>query len=390
VSHGHRIAGNRVSLRVCLLANALDYPDGGGHLWVYLNWALGLRSLGCEVTWLECERRNGLRRQDDIACRIAALKSRLAPYGLADRVAVHPANGSAISREMVGDCLDLDAADDADLLLNLQYFAPPQVVDRFRRSALLDIDPGLLQLWASQGLISLARHDVYFTIGETVGRPGARFPDLGKSWLYSPPCVSLDWWHPAPRVEEAPFTTLSHWWADEWVQDGAEVYDNTKRAGFLPFLGLPGLTAQPLELALNFAPHEDAERTMLREHGWRIRESAEVSSTPGDYQRYIQQSGGEFSCAKPSCVRLQNAWISDRTLCYLASGKPAVVQHTGPSSFLPDDEGLFRFRDLPDAARALDKVASDLERQGSLARALAEEYFDARKVVGSLLERALN
>ena len=114
-----------------------------------------------------------------------------------------------------------------------------------------------------------------------------------------------------------------------------------------------------------------------------------VASTPWDYQRYIQDSRGEFSCVKPACVRLQNAWVSDRTLCYLASAKPAVVQHTGPSRFLPDAAGMFRFRDLLEAARCLEQVAADYERQCRLARALAEEYFDARKVVGRVLERAL-
>src|SRR5256885_12568838 len=90
--------------------------------------------------------------------------------------------------------------------------------------------------------------------------------------------------------------------------------------------------------------------------GWRIRHSGEVAGTPEAYQAYIQKSRGEFSCAKRSCRKFQNAWVSDRTLCYLASGKPAVVQHTGPSSFLPDGEGLFRFSTPKDAARAFDAI----------------------------------
>ncbi|HET6313463.1 MAG TPA: hypothetical protein VFH60_06480, partial [Chloroflexia bacterium] len=163
---------------------------------------------------------------------------------------------------------------------------------------------------------------------------------------------------------------------------------NDKRDGFLPFLGLPCRTAQPLELAL-YLEGDQTERRALEARGWRVRESVEVAATPCDYQGYIQASRGEFSCVKPSCVRMQNAWISDRTLCYLASGKPAVVQHTGTSRFLPDAAGLFRFSDLGEAARCLDAVASDYERHGRLARALAEEHFDARKVVGSVLERAL-
>jgi hypothetical protein len=377
-----------VSVKVCLSANALDYPTGGGHLWVALNWALGLRSLGCDVVWLE--RAQQLPEPAlPLAARLAALRARLAPYGLADRVAVWSAAGITLPAELQQSCIDLDTATEADLLLNLQYFTPSTVVDRFRRSALIDIDPGLLQLWVGNGLIQLARHDSWFTIGETVGRPGACFPDVGLRWEYAPPCVSLDWWPQRAAARDAPFTTLSHWWAGEWLEDAGEVYDNTKRAGFLPFLDLPQHTTQPLELALYLEPHEDPERAMLRAHGWRVRESAEVSATPWDYQHYVQTSRGEFSCAKPSCLRLQNAWISDRTICYLASGKPAVVQHTGASRFLPDAEGLFRFRDLCGAARALDAIASDYERQSASARALAEEYFDARKVVSSVLERAL-
>ena len=114
-----------------------------------------------------------------------------------------------------------------------------------------------------------------------------------------------------------------------------------------------------------------------------------MSSTPWDYQRYLQGSRGEFSCAKPSTVRMQNAWVSDRTLCYLASGKPAVVQHTGPSRLVPDAAGLFRFHTPDEAARHLDTAAADYERHSRLARALAEEYFDARRVTASVLERAL-
>jgi hypothetical protein len=90
-----------------------------------------------------------------------------------------------------------------------------------------------------------------------------------------------------------------------------------------------------------------------------------------------------------SCVRLQNAWISDRTLCYLASGKPAVVQRTGPSRFLPEAAGLFRFRDSAEAIQCLNAASADYERQCGLARALAGEYFDASAVVEHLLERAL-
>ena len=140
----------------------------------------------------------------------------------------------------------------------------------------------------------------------------------------------------------------------QWVEDAGGYYRNDKRSGFEPFLDLPRHTAQPLELALCLADDEGDDRRVLQERGWRVRHAYSVTSTPWDYQGYIQASQGEFSCVKPSCVRLANAWVSDRTLCYLASGKPAVVQHTGPSRFLPDAEGLFRFRDVGEAARCLE------------------------------------
>jgi hypothetical protein len=373
-------------MKVCLVANTLTYPEGGGHLWVYLNWALGLRSLGCEVVWLEAA--DPHLPEAERCSLLAGLKDRLTTFGLGENVALCSSSGQALTQLGKPEWLDVDEAAEADLLLNLAYDIPARVVRRFRRSVLLDIDPGLTQIWASQGAVPLAPHDLYFTIGETVGTPAARFPDLGLSWRHTPPVVALDWWPVSPASADAPFTTVSHW-GDAWVEDETGSYSNTKRDGFLPFLDLPRHTRQPLELALCLGDDETERQTWVT-HGWRVREAHTVASTPGDYQRYVQHSRGEFSCVKPSCIRLQNAWISDRTICYLASGKPAVVQHTGPSCVLPEAAGLFRFHDLPEAARHLDTVAADYERQCRLARALAEEHFDARKEVKKLLERALS
>lgn len=387
VESEYRLKEPSVPTTVCLLANTLYYLEGGGHMWVYLNWALGLRALGCRVVWLE--EADPDDPAHEVLARVVALKCRLEPYGLADSVTLCSSSDEPLRPGATEGCLDLEAAAEADLMLNLAYSIPPELVGRLRRTAFVDIDPGLLQVWMSKGLMKIPQHDVYFTIGETVGQPRARFPDAGLKWHYAPPCVALDWWPTRRAAEDVPFTTVTHWNMDEWEEDAAGLYSNDKRTGFLPFLDLPWRTTQPLELAILLGTWDQGEQAMLQERGWRIRDSWTVASTPWDYQRYIQGSRGEFSCVKPSCVRLQNAWISDRTICYLASGKPALVQHTGPSRFLPDSAGLFRFRDVEEAACLLEKVAGDYERQCDLARALAEEYFDARKVVGSVLERAL-
>lgn len=374
-----------MSTTVCLLANTLYYPEGGGHMWAYLNWALGLRTLDCRVVWLE----KVIPGRPENEARIAALQDRLKQYNLAEYMGLYSFTGEPLSLSVSKECLDLEAAAEADLLLNLSYEVPPEVVRCFQRSALLDIDPGLLQIWMSRGWMKIAPHDVYFTIGERIAQPEPQPPNLGLKWQYTPPCVALDWWPPHDAIRDAPFTTVSHWSTHEWMEDSGELYSNDKRSGFLPFLDLPQYTSQPLELALCLAVDEEDERMALQQRGWRLRDAYAVASTPWDYQRYVQDSLGEFSCAKPSYTRLQNSWISDRTLCYLASGKPTIVQYTGVSQFLPDSAGLFRFHDIDEAAAYLKTVADDYERQSKLARALAEEYFDAQKVIVKVLERVL-
>src|SRR5213079_1211911 len=123
--------------------------------------------------------------------------------------------------------------------------------------------------------------------------------------------------------------------------------------------------------------------------GWGVREAWDVSATPEQYRAYIQSSRGKFSCVKPYCVQFVNSWTSDRTICYLASGKPAVVQHTGPSRFLPDASGLFRFKSMDEAVAAFVELEANYADHAAAARALAEEFFDAAKVAKRLLEVAL-
>ena len=374
-----------VTPNVWLLARTLHAPRAGGHYWAYLNWALGLEALGCRVVWLEVA--PAMKPADALRARVHDLRERLRSFGL-EHLALLPHDHDPLPADVTRGCLTIDAAGEADLLIDVAY-GPAEAVRRFRRSVLLDIDPGLLQLWVQRGGIELAPHDLYFTIGETVGRPGSGIPDCGLRWRHTPPCVALDWWPVREAPDGAAFTTVTSWIQyDYWVDDGNGGYANDKRSGFLPFLDVPERTTQPLELSLCLGG-ADEERAALETRGWRVRDAEQTAGTPRDYQRYIQGSRGEFSCAKPSCVRFRNAWVSDRTLCYLASGKPAVVQHTGPSALLPDADGLFRFSTPEQAVRHLETIAADYAHHCARARALAEEIFDARKVVSRLLDQAL-
>jgi hypothetical protein len=371
------------------------FPDGGGHFWVYMQYVLGLRQLGCDVYWLEHFLSSGNRQQDAVV--LSTFVTRMESYGLGGKLILYVSRGQTGACGVPHDYVGMTRSEAeaifrrADLLLNFHYAIDPALLSCFRRTALVDIDPGLLQFWISKGQLSVPRHDHYFTTGETVGTPGALVPDCGVPWLHMRPVVCLERWPYAYAPHAEAFTTVSSWDGPDWIIDGEELCENTKRLSFLQFAGLPRLTPQVLELALFLSTAQDMEdRQLMEGYGWRIRHSREVAGTPEMYRAYIQGSRGEFSCAKATCMKFQNAWISDRTLCYLASGKPVVVQDTGPSAFLPNGEGLFRFSTLGGAAEALARINADYERHCRAARELAEAYFDARQVVERLLNVALN
>jgi hypothetical protein len=370
----------------------LWFPDLGGHAWVYINWCLGLQDAGCKVIWLD-----GFREDEDpeeALQRLANLRQHLAAVGFTGDVALLSGPGgeerfASVREELARLAISWEeAAGRADLLLNFHYNLDNEIIGRFRRRALIDIDPGLFQLWLSEGQMRIGTYDRYFSIGETVGRSDAHFPSCGLKWHYTPPPVYLPAWpnHRAP--DDAPYTTVSNWWSG-WESFRGEVFNNEKRTSFLEYIDLPERVDAHLELALYLSQYDGDEQRAMEEKGWRIRHAREVSATPVAYHDYILGSRGEYSCAKPSCMKLANAWISDRTLCYLASGKPAVVQHTGKSTFLPDAAGLFRFRNMEEAVRAFALIEADYELQSRQAFALAEAYFDARKVVTRVLETAL-
>jgi hypothetical protein len=377
--------------------NVASFPEGGGHFWVYMQYVQALRATGCEVYWLERFRRGKDPRRDERA--IPEFFARMARFGMDGKVLLYMQDdgpeGSEPQLTFIGTTRQEaeSVLRRSDLLLNFHYAIDPRLLACARRTALVDIDPGLLQLWISTGQLRVPPHDCYLTIGETVGTAAARFPDCGVSWIRFRPPVCLDLWPYSFDPRPAPFTTVAGWWSGMWVRevvDGRDVlYENTKRISFLEFVDVPTRTPQSLELALFLASDDDADLTVLQQHGWRVQRSQDVAGTPEQYRSYVQQSRGEFSCAKPSCMKLQNAWISDRTLCYLASGKPAVVQHTGPSDYLPDGLGLLRFTTLDEAVAALDCVNSDYERHARAARDIAATWFDGTAVLEHILNATL-
>lgn len=384
-----------MSHTVCLSANIRHKTNAGGAAWLYLTWALGLQSVGCRVIWLETTQFDAATPEREIADFVGIIKERLAHHGMRTfDVAMSSYSGEPLPWDASGHYLTLDeSASQSDLFVNLGYHNDPRVVGRFRKSAFIDTDPGVVQTWIESGKWSMAPHDLYFTISETLGTDEARFPDCGLDWHHAPHPVHLPAWPEVPAPAAAPYTTVSNWWSEgEWIEFEGELLSNEKRMAFLDYLQLPLMTPAKLELALtlNAGPADHNERRMLSRNGWRIRSlSQDVRWTPEDYEAYVRASRGEFSCAKPFYVLLNTSWLADRTLHYLASGKPAVIQHTGPSEILPDADGVFRFKTFQEAIAALSEVEKNYERHARQARALAEEHFAADKVIGKVLERAL-
>ena len=370
--------------------NVASFPQAGGHFWVYMQGAAALVALGCDVYWLEQFHPTGSKDLDEQSIRI--FLQRMREFGFENKVLLY-------QKKETGDrtFLSIDNAEAdriigrCDLLINFHYAIDPELLSKFRKTALIDIDPGLFQFWMANKQLNVPPHDIYFTTGETVGSGNALFPDCGLSWIHIRPGVFLDHWPYNYDPSAEAFTTISSWWGKEYVWDGKDIlYENNKRVSFLEFIELPRRTSQPLELALSFGEDESAERTNLEQHGWRVRHAFQVANGPFAYRDYIRSSRGEFSCAKPSCMKFQNAWISDRTLCYLATGKPAVVQHTGASSFLPNGEGLFRFSTMEAAVDALETINADYQKHCRTARRIAEEYFDSRKSAEIILRNSLH
>lgn len=401
-------------------SNVVSYPEGGGHFWVFMQYAQGLRRLGCEVYWLEHFPSSGSREQD--AQLLATFRERMARHGFDGKTLLYRRRPSG--EGFVHEYIEIPWTEAevvlrrADLLLNFYYAIDSSLLAHFRCTALVNIDPGLLEFWIATGQLEVPAHDYYFTTGETVGTAAALFPNCGLSWHYIRPPVCLELWPYVYTPDSEVFTTISSWWGGngkgEWITDGKDVfYENNKRVSFLQFVELPCRIPQILELALCLGrgdPEDDATEVdprwrpenlrseeatdyvgdaqdwqMLERHGWRLCHAHDVAGSPDRYRAYIQGSRGEFSCAKPSCMRFQNAWVSDRTLCYLASGKPVVVQHTGPSAFLPNGEGMFRFSTLEEAVAALAAIDADYERHCRAAREITEAHFDAKDILEKIL-----
>jgi hypothetical protein len=277
---------------------------------------------------------------------------------------------------------------DADLILNVGGVCWLPEFASAKRLALVDMDPMFTQV-GKFGHAHLEHYHTHFTYGTNIGNPDSRVPTLGIDWQPTLPPVVPDIWRSAINVEPSEaerFTSIANWSAYGEVEWDGERYGQKDRE-LLKFVDLPRQTESSLEVAVSGMPSDVAAQ--FRAAGWSLADAARVSRSLDDYRSYICASKGEFSVAKHGYVHSRSGWISDRTVCYLAAGRPAVVEETGVPDDLIHGEAFSTFTDMHSASKALQKVQENYWAARTDAIRLANEVFSYQVVLPKLLEHAL-
>jgi len=275
----------------------------------------------------------------------------------------------------------------SELLINVMgYLDDPDLLGLPALRVFLDIDPGFGQMWRALGLHdAFDGHDRFVTVGLNVGRPECAIPDCGLEWIPSLPPVVLGHW-PVTVGREA-FTTVASWRGPFGpIEFGGRTY-GLRVHEFRRFLELPRKTGARFELALDIDPADIEDIERLRAFGWVLLDPRAEAHDPSAYQDFIQCSRAEIATAKNMYVDTNSGWFSDRSACYLASGKPVLAQDTGFGSVLPNGDGLLAFTTLEQAVAGVDEIAGDHRRHASAARSIAEEHLASERVLGRLLSK---
>jgi hypothetical protein len=362
----------------------------GGNTWAFLQWLLGFRRLGFDVYYVEERPAHESTGETSKAAPFLAsanahhFRQVIDRFDLGDRAALLEAGSPAhigLSREDIEK-----VAADVDLFFN-QFGAYTAVLGRVRRSVYLDLDPGHTQIWQERYGVDmrLRGHDLYLTVGLNLGEPDCPLPTCGIRWEKTLwPIVLSEW---ATREPPGPaFTTVGNWRDYSWVE-WQGVWYAQKAEAFKTVIDLPRRVSMPIEVCLSIAD-TDPDLPILRANGWRVTSPLEHAKDPDSYRRYIQQSRGEFSPVRPICSLAKSGWFSDRSGCYLAAGRPVVMEDTGLGRHVPVGVGLLTYRDVETAAQCLEAVQRDYARHAAAAREFAREHLDSDRVLARVLALA--
>jgi hypothetical protein len=362
-------------------------PHQGGATWAVLQYALGLQALGHHVLLLEpidTARLQPDRAALDESVNAAYFRRVVAEFGLHDWAALLLAG----SQTTVGISYPRlrDIAGQADLLINISgMLADENLLQKIPVRVYLDLDPAFIQLWHAQGIdMRFAGHTHFVTIGLAIGRPDCPVPTCGLPWITTLQPIVLEHWPVAKRIRYDGLTTVGNWRGYGSVEHEGVFYGQ-KVHSLRQYMALPRLTTERFLPALSIHPGETTDLATLAENGWHLLDPARVAGTPAAYRQFIQESKAEFGIAKSGYVASRCGWFSDRSICYLASGRPVIAQDTGFSNFLPTGSGLFAFSGPADVLAAIDEMNRDYGHHSRSARKLAEEHFASDRVLTQLL-----
>jgi glycosyltransferase involved in cell wall biosynthesis len=381
--------------KVVVLHLAARYPFAGV-IWQLLHHLIGFRQLGLDVYYIEDHRAHVYdpaiqTTNADPTSVLNSLGAVLDRYGFGDRWSFLDSacdDYIGMSRER---CMQL--LRDADAVINLCGATEPRDEHRQNRClVLLETDPGVLELEIARKIpaaISFAQsHKLFFTYGYNIGAPDCLLPAAGVNWRPTRPPVVLDEWLPGVvPAEPQKFTTVGTWQNHgNDMEIAGETYYWSKDVNFRKMLEVAGRASQPIELASDLKSGPDYERALRG--GFSITPVVPMSLDIDDYRKYISGSRGEFTVAKDIYVRPRTGWFSDRTVCYLAAGRPVVTQRTGFEKTIPTGEGLIGFDTADEAVEAIKTINADYPRHARAAREIAAEYFDALKLLDEIAEAA--
>lgn len=380
--------------KIIVFGIAYWYPLAGV-TYQFLHYLLGLRALGYDpyyvedtMRWVYDPRINA--PSPDASGNVAAVSAVLEAHGFAGRWAFRGNYPDGACYGMTEEEL-LSLYGEADAFLNVT--GSHEVLEEHLvcpRRIYIESDPFMTEVevaLGNQGTIDrLAAHDTHFSFGENLGNPDCRVPAVLFRWLPTRQPVALDLWKTAAIPQGGHYTTVTNWHNEtKDIAYGGETFYWTKDREFMKFIELPRRCSVPFELALR---EREEVQSLLHDHGWSQVDGVEISQSFLRYRSYIQHSRAEFTVARDQYVRPYTGWFSDRSACYLASGRPVITQDTGFGKFLPTGQGLFAFTTIDDILAAVQAVESDYEGNCRAAMEIAAEYFAAEKVVGSLMERA--
>lgn len=380
-------------LQIVVLGYIIRGPLGG-LAWHHLQYVAGLARLGHKVLFIEdsddypsCVHMDRDEMDDDPSEGLAFAENAFSRLGIAGRFAYY----QATSHEWLGPAADIaySFCRNAQVVLNISGINPvrPWWIHVPIR-VLIDTDPAFIQIrhLHSEPARALANaHNAFFTFGEKFGDHDCSIPNDGFPWQPTRQPVLLDVWPVVAPSPNQPFTTVMQWNSYEAHEHGGRTF-GMKSESFEPYFSLPQRCKVPLLLGIGGSSQPPLKRLLT--NGWRIRNTADFTRDPWQYQYFIQQSAGEFAVAKHGYVASRSGWFSERSANYLASGRPVVLQDTGFSDILPTGRGLFAFQTPDQASEALEQVRQDLPGHSCAAREIAREYFDANKVLSHLLFEA--